>query len=416
MKTWRWIVSLTAALPLWACAAGDSGGGWAGTVRDSAGVQIVENPATGIWGTRPRVTLTEDLRIGAADGDPEYQFGQIAGLGITSAGEILVLDGQAAHLKVFSPSGEHVRTIGRPGSGPGEFGAGAAGVLVVQGDTVLVPDMGNQRVNRFLPNGEALGSFRIAFETGIPIQWNVLAGRAVLQLRKFPLPNQPVPDTMDQVVMIATDGSVLDTIRSVPAGKTFSMTGDMPEFNFFSAEPAWSITERGSLLYAINSDYRISVYGPDGALQRIITKPFEREPVSESDRSAMTSAIERLWREAGLPPQAVEFLKSRIHFAETYPAFLQFMGGPDGSIWVQRIARPSTMSSEEREAFNPMLDLGSNVWDVFDAEGRYLGPVAFPVRFQPMKFADDLVYGIWRDELDVQYVMRLRIEMPQDQS
>ena len=32
-----------------ACATGDAGSDWAGTVSDSAGVQIVHNPAEGLW-------------------------------------------------------------------------------------------------------------------------------------------------------------------------------------------------------------------------------------------------------------------------------------------------------------------------------------------------------------------------------
>src|SRR5690606_22530106 len=206
MRSWRSIMSLAAVLPLCACAAGDAGGGgvWAGTVRDSAGVQLVENPAAGIWGTSPWITLEEELKIGTADGDPDYQFGQITGIGVTSGGEILVLDGQAEHLEVFAPSGEYLRTSGRPGSGPGEFGMGVAGVLVTQGDTILVPDMGNQRVNRFLANWESLGSFRIAFETGIPLRWDVAEGNVVAQLRPFPIPNLPQPDSLDLIVVRAT--------------------------------------------------------------------------------------------------------------------------------------------------------------------------------------------------------------------
>jgi hypothetical protein len=32
-----------------------------------------------------------------------------------------------------------------------------------------------------------------------------------------------------------------------------------------------------------------------------------------------------------------------------------------------------------------------------------------PQRFSPRLFHGDRIYGVWRDDLDVQYVMRLRI-------
>jgi hypothetical protein len=60
-------------------------------------------------------------------------------------------------------------------------------------------------------------------------------------------------------------------------------------------------------------------------------------------------------------------------------------------------------------ALSLQQDLGSSEFDVFDAEGRYLGMVAMPDRFTPLRFVGDAVYGVWQDELDVQYVVRLRI-------
>ena len=32
-----------------------------------------------------------------------------------------------------------------------------------------------------------------------------------------------------------------------------------------------------------------------------------------------------------------------------------------------------------------------------------------PERFAPRVFMGDKIYGVWRDELDVQYIVRLRI-------
>jgi hypothetical protein len=54
-------------------------------------------------------------------------------------------------------------------------------------------------------------------------------------------------------------------------------------------------------------------------------------------------------------------------------------------------------------------DVGSPDWDVFDAQGRFLGVVNTPAGFTPRVFGGDKIYGVWRDELDVQYVVRLRI-------
>jgi hypothetical protein len=62
-----------------------------------------------------------------------------------------------------------------------------------------------------------------------------------------------------------------------------------------------------------------------------------------------------------------------------------------------------------QDSYNPQLDFGSRTWDVFDAEGRYLGVVNMPPRFQPVRFLGNVIYGIQRDELDVQYVVKLQV-------
>ena len=67
------------------------------------------------------------------------------------------------------------------------------------------------------------------------------------------------------------------------------------------------------------------------------------------------------------------------------------------------------LTDEELEDFNLIEEAGSPDWDVFDREGRFLGVVTMPPRFRPSLFLDDTIYGVWRDELDVQYVVRLRI-------
>ena len=61
------------------------------------------------------------------------------------------------------------------------------------------------------------------------------------------------------------------------------------------------------------------------------------------------------------------------------------------------------------EAFNFIEDIGAKDWDVFDDEGRFLGVVTMPPRFSPRVIVGSKIYGVFRDDLDVQYAMRLQI-------
>lgn len=401
---------LVAALPVTACSEG-AGGAWDGSIADSAGVAVVHNPLQGMWPRDGGWRVEEELRIGTVEGDASYQFGEIpvGGIAVTSTGEVLVLDQHARTLRVFSADGRYLRTIGRPGGGHGELGQGLTHVLVAAGDTIYVPDMQHQRVTVYLPDATVVRSFRMSIEQGIPMMWNATHDALVGQLRPLAMPGMPEADSMDVIVRFRSDGSIADTLRAIPSGRTFSFAGGAPQFHFFSAEPMWTVGPDARLLFASNEQFRLSVYGRDGGLERVVTMPVEKRPVEQSDQTILIDAIERLWRDAGVPPQAMQQMRGAISFAEHFPAFMQFQPGPDGSVWVQRIQIPSAIPASQREAYNPMLDLGSSEWDVFDAEGRYLGVVRMPPRFQPVRFVGDHVYGVQRDDLDVQYVVRMRI-------
>lgn len=189
---------------------------------------------------------------------------------------------------------------------------------------------------------------------------------------------------------------------------TFSEDG-APQRRIFSPEPVWALLEGDAIAFAVNDVFRLSSYDMDGILFRVVTMPREKAPVTEADIDFFMNTVDRLLDEQGVPPEQKEMIKSTFGFADYFPAFLQFLEGPRGSLWVQRVQVPTEMTPEEQETWNPLLDLGAADWDVFDRDGRYLGVVAMPHRFTPITFEGDLIYGVWRDDLDVQYVKVLRI-------
>lgn len=380
---------------------------WEGTERDSAGVLIVDNTESGVWSDDERWSVTGDLVIGSAEGDPDYQFGAVSAVGVMSDGRIVALDNQAQHVKVFTPDGTYDTQFGGPGSGPGELGRGASFLMVMPGDTILVADLANQRVNRYGPDGAEAGSFRLGFEDGIPIRFEVTADGAIAsQMRSFQFtPDQPEPDSLDYIVKRSATGEVLDTIIGIERGETFSQNS----MKLFSPEPIWALYGTGVLL-ARNDEYRITRRTSAGEVDLIFTMPRVPQELPDQDEETFREAIMRLFRRQGLPPEAMQRLEQIISFADDYPVFAQVQGGPGGTVWVQHIQRAAELTEEQREAFNPQLDIASATWDVFDDTGRFLGNVDFPERFTLMIFDGDNAYGVWRDDLDVQYVMKARID------
>lgn len=91
---------------------------WKGSEENRDGVLHVMNPAQPML---PEVTLKpqELWRIGGdTDAEGEF-FGVINQVTTDSDGNIYLLDLQLNEIKIFSPDGTYIRTIGREGEGPG---------------------------------------------------------------------------------------------------------------------------------------------------------------------------------------------------------------------------------------------------------------------------------------------------------
>jgi hypothetical protein len=412
MFTHRSTRALSALLLTSAAACGSDAptGEWGGEAVDSAGISMVHNPAEGIWAPTEGWTFEETLRIGSLDGPAALQFGAVAGVAIDSRGQVYVLDQQAGEVRVFDDGGQHVLTMGRPGSGPGELSQAAAGVFVGSGDTILVPDLLNSRVTRFAPGGEGVTGVPLQLTSGIPVRWELRGdGHLLAQLRGMPVPGMAALEGGDPVVAFDSDGSVVDTAFVLPQGQTFSATGGAPRIRLFEAEPVWDMDPSGDVTWAMNSEFRLHRQTPGGPVQLIATMPRERRPVSETDRTVIRRAIRSLLEDQGIPPQAMDQVLQGIEFGEQYPVVANLLSGPGGTTLVQRPQTPEEMQALADAGTFDIQNLGSRIWDVFDAEGRFLGPVEFPGRFVPLQAYGDGFVGLDRDEMDVQSVVTLRV-------
>lgn len=401
-------LTVLSLLPLTACAGTDASSDWTGTATDSAGVQVVANPTDGTWTADDAWTVEEVFSVGTLDAEEAYQFGQISGVDVDADGNVYVADVQAQNVRVFDASGTYLRTIGQPGSGPGEFGRNLAGVFVVDGG-VLVPDLSNQRLSRFGLDGTFISSERVDMGRGIPIRWDVTSrGRLVAQ-RRLVVPGDSVASVGDAIVTLAAEGETVDTVATLGMGQSVQITGGIPKIRQFEPDPVWDAAPDGRLVTAMNSAWRFEVYGADRTLERVVSRPFERKPVTERDKQAVRGGLREMYRTQGVPPQAYEALISAMEFADYFPAFASVAFGPAGSLWVQNLLSDDELSAQG--ATVAVLDMGSTEWGVFDADGRYLGTVAFPGTFQPVRVIGDRFFGIARDDFDVQSLKVYRVVM-----
>lgn len=390
------------------------GGDWAGTVTDSAGVAVVTNPAESEWTLRAAPQLVQELDIGEVEGDGAYQFGQVIGLDVNAAGDIVVLDQQAAQVRVFDRDGRHLRTIGKPGGGPGEFSAMTMAVRAGGGDSVYVADMMRQRIVGLAGDGVEFASYPLAIERGIPLRFQPAPdGRLAVQVRRMALPGSTSQEPpRDFIIITDLKGETADTVAELESGGTFSFGGGGGggmEMRVFASEPMWTMLEDGRIVRGRTDLYRFEVFSTDGTLERVITRPVEARPVTLEDQNAYQDVLRRMIprQQPSVTPQMIDMLLQSMKFADHFPVYANLMGGPDNTLWVQRFPESLQFPEGDEPDFQ---NLSIPDWDVFDAEGRLLGMVTLPDRFSPLRVVGDVIYGVQLDELDVQHVVRLRVE------
>lgn len=396
------LLSLTAT----SCTPEDREGDWAGTITDSAGIWMVQNPEVGLWGPGEEWTFVEALTIGGDVGDPDYEFGHVTSIDVDAMGRIYVFDRMASEIRVYDSTGTFVRSMGGRGEGPGEFSGAAAGAFLTRDGYLLVPDLGNQRISSLSPEGEFLSSVMVSYASGFPVRWDADgSGSVYVQRRAMGFNEDPELAAGDPLVRMGSGGEE-ETLVVMPKAETVWMEGAAPRFRYFATEPSWDVGPSGAVRTAMTQTYRIEIRDLDGSIRSIITKPWERRPVTDSDRNRFETLLRSALDRAELSPDAIDRQIRNLSFGSTFPAFNQIMEGPEGTTVVQRID-----ALEDIEALDLSEEmsrrLGSRSWDAFDAEGRFLGTFDLPPRFTPMVWQTDAVYGRWLDDLDRAHVMKL---------
>lgn len=392
--------ALIATLLLLAAAAcGDAGGpGWAGSVDTlSSGQVVVSNPDAPLWAEGREWRLVEELRIGSLDGSGPDVFGQVRSLAVDNAGRIYVLESQAQEVRVFGPDGEHVRTFGRPGAGPGELSEPALAEFGPGGD-LWVTDPDNNRVSVFDTTGAFVRSHPVPGGF-IIVPWPGGFDRDGSYY--YPMPDFSAGDFRMNLVRHDMDMQAADTL-SPPTDpierEAFELARGQSRMRAsvpFDAGFRRRLGPDGTLWGGFTGEYRLFQLSPDGDTLRTITRDFTPLPVTDTDRQQAREQLEWFTEQGG----KVDWSK----IPARKPAFETFTLDRAGRLWVW----PVTEQEEGREL------------DLFDLDGRYLGRITSPVPISANPWpviTDEAVVAVTRSELDVAFVVRLRIERPEPSS
>lgn len=388
------------------CQGGAADSDWAGEMRDSAGVVLVESFGAPLWDSATAWRVGPELVIGGDEARPETLFGYVADLAVDRAGRIFALDQQAQAIRVFGPDGSTVRTLGGPGRGPGEISRLALS-LVTRGDTLLLVDWGQARLTRYHVDGRFLDAAPLPTQGGARTWWR--AGDDALYLRSL----QRYADARgrwqgrDALLRLepATGADTLLVFEYLPT----DLGGpDAARFPLLVNAPSWTVLEGGRIAWLDLDEGRIRVHDATGMLRRIVwSRAWARRVPTTAEVAVLEGKAGDKLEMLGGSREALDRLP--VERPDRLPAVTSVVAGPGGTLWVQRLGRIEDVHPMALNTPDPPSGYGGGTWDVLDAEGRLLGSIDLPARARVMRVVGDAVYAVQRDELDVERVVRLRV-------
>lgn len=367
-------------------------------VRDSAGIEIVENIAPA-WTEGEGWRLSDEpvLTIGVLEGREEYRlFNVLAALQL-GGGEIVVANGGTNELRFYDSTGTFLRAVGREGGGPGEFRR-MMGIWSMGPDSLAVFDYGNARVTVLGARGEFGRTFRFdqVPNRALPLPVGPFADGSFLGRSHMLGTERDMPEGIHRgsvlFVRWSPVGELIDTLVRRPDAERYHGTvAGQP----MMASPPFSrgfrvVASADGWFYGATDEFEIELYSPDGRLRRLIRRKFANRPVTaELAEERRSWALERYNR----MPAVFRDWRANLPVPKTMPAHDDFISDDEGNLWVAEYRLADEQPS----------------WAVFDADGRFLGNVDTPAQGRVTHVGSDFVLGIWEDEMGVEQVRMYRL-------
>lgn len=380
------------------------------SVRDSAGIQIVEN-AKPLWTAQQALHLskTPALVIGTQDGEA-YEFSAIKGAARLSGGRFAVADERSRQIRFFDSTGRHTKTVGGKGQGPGEFDSDLDRLTVLPGDTLVgLHYNGFRIVSLFTGMGNFVTQLNLSFTPP--------------KLGQRPPPRQRVQETLSgmlrvvqeyanpldrpagthwihtaQISIVDRDNKVVTTLGEFPVGH-YEMR-EHPEYLWLGSTGQFA-SFGNTFYFGFGDDYSVRVYTAQGNLSRILHRQWTASPITKADINTFTTEWSKRWANKPGPEGDKERADIRsAPYATKVPAFTQLIADRVGRLWV----REAHLADAPRAGNMSTSPLVPTAWSVFDTSGKWLCDVTMPAFFLPTDIGSNYVVGVARDADGVQTV------------
>jgi hypothetical protein len=365
------------------------------TVRDSAGVRIVENAQAplGEWhlGTSPLFTL------GWGSEDPKLTWVQ-SGRVLPDGGALVADFGDKSIFRV-GPDGSIVATWGREGEGPGEYQGLDA--MLLRGDSVLVSDRRLMRVTLLSLDGEVLATRPLPGAVLHEVSSVLADGRILLipgnaysyvteMRQEWVFERQPI-------IAAALDAVTVDTLVQLPhLRRWYGSRGASPgavsvrgRAGGFADGFAWSRADQPEVRW----------YDGRGRLVQIAR--WNEVPVALTPewRTRLARNYEEAIRsrnadEKFVAARLAEFEEGLDRHEGPLPYWDSFLVDRQGNAWLREYSLPGEPSAR---------------WRVITRDGTFVGWIDVPNVASILDITSDRVLAVRLDEFDVSAVVMFQL-------
>jgi hypothetical protein len=379
-----------------ACGRAD-GAGTRASVRDSAGVRIVEVRGEGGGLDQWRLDAVPELAVGGAEAAGGIELFRVAGAHRLADGRLLIGNAGSGELVLVDPHADGaVKRYGRSGRGPGEFVA-MAGMWAGRGDTVWVYDMDLSRVTPFTPEGgfgspvqvpagdvRGLVTLRDRFVDGTYLGV-VVRGHGGPQQR-----TGPRTDSMT-VVRVTPGADPARLARILFTNSYVDASGGVISVPFASwgVAAGWS----GGYWLGETSRYELRRHDPRGRLEMVIRRQVSPARVTSAD---VDRELGRWTEDGRMDAAAARRALAEVPIPRSFPVFSRVVAAADGGVWVQ-----DHPGGDEAAA--------APVWTAFGADGRIAARVVLPRGAKLVEASAGHLVAIVTDEDGVEGVTVFRI-------
>jgi hypothetical protein len=345
---------------------------WKGTIVKEGDVTVVKNPKEPLH-KNPPLELREDFVIGGEGSEGKYVLSHPFDMAVDAAENLYVVDAGERNLKVFDKNGRYVKTIGRPGQGPGEFQFPTRICIIPGTSEIIVLDL--QSISTFNPAG--------GFLRRSPIRGMSAGIRADGQGNLF-----------IETSEIRSGKVILQTYAPGMGGEPALVLSYQEDQSYvvFKPRPQWILNQKGQIVFGESKTYEIRIIDSKGGLLKKILRDYDPVRVNQEEKDDLAKRTKEV-----LGPEAAKSME----FAPHHSAYRGFFPADAGCLFVQTWER----SADGRQ----------DIYDIFDDEGRYIArvPLSPNPDFQaplPRFIKDGKLYTIEPDPKGYEVVKRYSVK------